>query len=254
MVSEEELFSRGSEVVTMWNREAGIGVDVHWGATRRSLSLVMDCDRLWAQSRSLLMAGTWIRVLDPEWMLLALCVHGAKHWPYPWPKLKWLTDVEAIARALPPERWGPLLSSGRQTGCHRMLLLGLCLAKDLLEAPLSPEVEEALAKDPMVATLSRPIRERMLRLQSPPLSFAERLRFELAVRERRRDRVVYAFAQVLRPSERDQIATPPSLRFLQVPLRLVRLGGRYLLNPSRAKAFLLGSGESQSRPKRGEND
>jgi hypothetical protein len=124
-----------------------------------------------------------------------------------------------------------------------MLLLGLGLAAELLEAPLPPEVVEALAGDPLVAELQQAVRERMLHQRSTDFPFSERLRFDLAVRERRRDRVAYALTRILMPTREDLTATPPALRLLRVPRRLLRLGRRYVLNPSRGRAFLLGSGD-----------
>jgi hypothetical protein len=122
-----------------------------------------------------------------------------------------------------------------------MLLLGLCLARDLLDAPLPGEVVEELARDPVVASLALSIRTRILSPRTAAFSFSERLRFDFAVRERGRDRLAYGVARLLTPSDRDLVATPPALRILRVPIRLFRLAGRYLLNPSRGKAFLLGT-------------
>jgi hypothetical protein len=240
--SEDELFDRGRGVVTMWNPRAQIGVDLHWGSTWRYAS-VMDCDHLWTRSESLSVGGSRIRVLEPGWLLFALCAHGAKHGPYPWPTLKWVTDMEAIVRAFPGEVWGPLLARSREVGCHRMLLLGLGLAAELLEAPLPPEVVEALAGDPLVAKLQQPVRERMLHQRSTDFPLSERLRFDLAVRERRRDRVAYALTRILMPTRHDMTAASPASRLLRVPVRLLRLGRRYLLNPSRGRALVLGSGD-----------
>ena len=227
----------------MWSAEAEIGVDVHWGSTGRYSSSVMDCERLWLRGEGLSLGGSWVRSLELESMLLALCAHGAKHGPHPWPILKWVTDLEAILRVHPPDRWGAILTRSRELGCHRMLLVGLNLARDLLEAPLPPEVATDLANDVAATTLALPICERILNRGSQSFTFSERLRFDLAVRERRRDRIAYGLDKLLTPNEQDLPATPRPLWLLRVPWRLFRLARRYLLSPSRGRVFLLGSGE-----------
>ena len=117
------------------------------------------------------------------------------------------------------------------------------LAEELLEAPLPPEAAAGLAGDPVVTALALPICERILNPGSRSFPFSERLRFDLGVRERRRDRIAYGLDRLLTPNERDLPATPRPLRLLRVPWRLFRLARRYLLSPSRGRAFLLDSGE-----------
>src|SRR5690606_21819991 len=111
------------DAATMWHEEREMGVDVHWGSTGRYMSPVMDCEKLWGHTRSQSVGAAELRVLDPSWMLLALCAHGAKHGPFPWPALKWVSDFDAIARAHTPEEWESVVSLARRTGSYRMLLL-----------------------------------------------------------------------------------------------------------------------------------
>ena len=240
-ISEEELFSGGGRDVTFWNPETEVAVDFHWGSVRRYFSSAMDCEQLWPRHRIISLEGEPIRVLEADSMILALCIHGAKHGPFPWPALKWVTDLEALLRTHPTERWAPLLARARSLGCHRMLLLGVLLAKELMEAPVPPAVERDLAKDSVVAELVPPIRARILFPETALLHFSERLRFDLAVRERLRDRIQYRLARLLVPGKRDRSEASSSPTFLQVPRRLGRLAGRYLLHPIRARDFLFGT-------------
>jgi hypothetical protein len=243
-VTADELFERPGEVVSMWNEGVGVGVDVHWGSTGRYLSPVMDCEQLWRRSVSLDVAGSSIRALQPAWMVLALCAHGAKHGPYPWPALKWVTDIDALVRAHPPEWWSSVLSLSREVGAHRMLLVGLALAAELLDAPLPAEAQSAVEACPAVDELLIPILHRILQREPAYFPFSERLRFDLMVRERRRDRVGWVVAKVLTPGTQDLVETPASRGFLRIPKRLVRLGRQYLLRPSRGKTFLFGADDT----------
>jgi hypothetical protein len=246
--TDDELFGRTDEVVPMWNERLAFGIDLHWGSTGRYLSPVMDCERLWSYHRTVPIMGAQLRVLDPDWMLLALCAHGAKHGPFPWPALKWITDMEAALHNRPEEAWSQLLDLSRKFGCRRMLLLGLHLAETLLDAPLPASVDAELRADPTIPDLARPILDRLLEPQPAFFPFAERLRFDLGIRERRRDRIVYTVARTFTPTRHDAVHGTTGNRFTRVPRRLLRLIRNYLLNPARAKAFVFG--RQERRPAR----
>lgn len=242
-IPEDELFSGSGRDVTFWNPEIEVAVDFHWGSVRRYFSSAMDFEQLWPRHRVIALDGEPIRVLEADSMILALCIHGARHRPFPWPALKWITDLEALLRTHPPERWGPLLARARSLGCHRMLLLGVLLAKELMEAPVPPVVERDLASDSVVAVLMPPIRTRILFPETALFHFSDRLRFDLAVRERLRDRTGYCLARLLLPGKRDRVEGTSTPLYLQVPRRLGRLARRYLLHPVRARDLLFGAKE-----------
>jgi hypothetical protein len=240
-LNEDELFSADCRDATMWNPETRISVDVHWGSVPRYRASIANFELLWSESMTVTLHGSEIQVLAPAAHLLGLCAHGAKHRPFPWPAAKWITDVEAYLRAYPPEWWGPVLERAHKQGCLRMLLLGLALAEDILEASLPPSAAEALARHPRVRELAAGIRRRMLNPEAAPFPLGERLAFDLAVRERWRDRVTYRATRLFTPSPRDDAtAWPAPVRRHAVPLRLLRLARTYLFRPAALRALLRG--------------
>jgi hypothetical protein len=240
---EEEQFARPDNTVPMVDERTRVSIDLHWGGGVRYISSAMDTDALCEQAEPLAVGGTTIPALAPEALLSALCAHGAKHGPFPWPKLKWIIDVEAFLRTYPEVDWEALLARVRAIGCHRMVLLGICLARELLDAPIPPAVEAAIRVDPGATRLVPDIRDRILSENPPAFTFADRVRFDLAVRERLRDRIRYRARRVLTTSPRDVAALrlPPWLRFLQAPLRLARLATKYIRRPSLIRELFSGS-------------
>lgn len=210
-------------------------VDLHWGPAQPSRP--MDCERLWTDARPLALGGASVRAAPPLSQVVPLCAHGAKHGPSPWPKLKWITDLEAILRSS-DAGWRSVLDQAEETGHRRMALLGIQLARDLLEVSLPAELEPAVSADPAVTDLVDTVRARLLHVAPRPLPLAERFGFDLKVRERARDRVTYALARTLTPSERDVASAPHARPSLRVPRRLGRLVLQYLLAPSRAISVL----------------
>jgi hypothetical protein len=245
---DDEVFARGSENVTMVHEESVTVVDVHWGAAKRYQSRAMDAGDLWERGRPLALAGRAIRAVPPGDMLPALCAHGAKHGPFPWPTLKWVTDIEAILRTGSDTDWDELMARVEGAGIRRMFLLGIELARQLLEAPLPRSLSDRIDGEPAIPRLVHPIRTRILERQPELFSFQDRLGFDLAIRERRLDRVRYLGSRLVAPSERDVANHPDASPLLRIPLRLFRLGREYLLSPSRGKDLLTGGSADPTRP------
>lgn len=248
-LSDGDSFARSNHTVPMIHGPTGVCVDLHWGGGARYFSSAMDTDSLCEQAGPLVVDDTVVPALLLEPLLLALSVHGAKHGPFPWPRLRWITDVEAVLRSYPKDGWPALLDRARATGCQRMVLLGIGLAQELLEAPIPTCAADAIRDDPAVTSLVFAIRDRLLSESPAPFTFGDRVRFDLAVRERARDRVHYRFQRLLTTSPRDAAALrlPTPLRFLQVPLRLLRLTATYILRPTRIAGLYSGRGLQSSR-------
>jgi hypothetical protein len=168
---------------------------------------------------------------SPGFHFLALCVHGAKHGPFPWPALKWVTDMEAFLETMSWDWWLQVLHLARRLGCHRMALLGVSLAHELLEAPLPPAVAEEVRKDPVIASLIPPIRARILDPTGRRFPFAERIAFGLAVRERSRDRMWFARKRLM----------DFGFQTKGIPRRLLRFGSKYLSRPGALRTLLRGT-------------
>lgn len=250
-VTEDQLFQAEGEDATLWNPATATPVDLHWGSIRRYRSSVTDFQDLWSEHETLELHGRTLRILRRDTLLLALSVHGAKHGPFPWPALKWVTDMEAYLRGYPPEWWAPVLERARKEGCLRMLLLGLALAEQILEAPLPPAVRASLAGNPEVHTLVPDILRRMLDPNRAHFPLGKRIAFDLAVRERWRDRMAYRTVRLLTPTSRDSDPLwTGAHRWLRIPLRILRLARTYLLRPGAVRNLFQGGGP----PNRGGNE
>lgn len=237
--SEDQLFRAQGNDATLWNPWNSILLDLHWGSIQRNRSSGSDFQSLWAEHEIVEVQGQPVRILRSDTQLLALAVHGAKHGPFPWPALKWITDMEAYLRGHPSSWWPPVLERARGVGCLRMVLLGLALAEEFLAAPLPPPVAEALARDPKVRELIPSLRRRLTAPGDIRFPLKDRFQFDLAVRERWRDRVGYMAARVLTPTNRDPQPGESALaRWIGPPRRLLRLARTYLLRPSRLRELV----------------
>ena len=88
--------------------------------------------------------GRDVLSMSAEDLLMVLCVHGSKHC---WERLTWVCDVAEMVRANPELGWEGILDRSGALHISRAVLLGLDLAKSLLDAPLPELVLSAIRND-----------------------------------------------------------------------------------------------------------
>ena len=203
-----------------------VRVELHWNVLPRAFSFRLDADRLWRAARATTVDGTRVLVPAPEDLMLILAVHGAKHL---WERLAWIADLGELVRAHPRLDWRACLADARARGVERMVLIGLCLARDLLGTMLPDDVEERIRSDSPVVPLAGRIAGWLESGSIPPTRSMAALDVATAMRERVTDRVRYALRLALTPTIDDwaSVRLPPALFFLHYPLRPVRLALKY---------------------------
>jgi hypothetical protein len=202
-------------------------VEIHWRVSARLFSSPLDEDTLWDNLQTDTFEGTQINALAPEDLLLALCVHGAKHL---WERLSWIADIAQLVEVHPNLNWAGLLERARLTGTERMLLLGLHVARDLLGARLSEQVERQLQADPEIVPLAGQIYARLFAGGGDTAGgMSGYFIFQLKARPRLRDKFNYC-RYVISPTEEDLtlLKLPAPLSFVYYllrPLRMLWTGG-----------------------------
>jgi hypothetical protein len=183
------------------NAETGVAVDLHWGFAQPYLSSGLDEATIWADPQEVALGPVRLRTLADPLLLLVLCVHGSKHEPHPWNRLKWIVDVAGLSRLIPGDRWGPLVTQARALHLERPLLFGLLVAHRLLATPLAPPVEERLRAVGDIEPLADAV---LATLTSPSGDAAPtRIDYDLRLLDRRRDRVRYVLHRLFVPNPKD---------------------------------------------------
>jgi hypothetical protein len=193
-----------------------VRVELHWAFAPRYLRFALEPGELTVEPSPL--GPVMISAIAPPDLLLLLCVHGGRHL---WTRLCWICDLAELLSARPDARWQSALDRATALGARRMLLVGLTLARELLDIALPEPLAEVLPSDPGAGRVAAAFARRLFRQdgETTPLLVAARL--HLAMRERWTDRAVYGTLGALTPSERDAARWGP-LRALVRPLRLVR--------------------------------
>jgi len=130
-----------------------IRVEVHTERTLRYFPVPLDFTELAGRQITVELAGKKLRTFSVEDMLVMLCVHGAKHF---WERLNWVADIAELIQAQPVD-WPLALRIARKMKSKRLLLLGLYLARGILEAPLPADILEQAEQDARVRKLARTV-------------------------------------------------------------------------------------------------
>lgn len=227
----QEVAYLGPQYYAFVRHDGRVRIDLQWRITRSSFSFSLDAERLWERLEPIPLAGSTVLTFPPQDLGLILCVHGAKHL---WEELRWVCDVSELIQTQKGVDWAQALEQARKQGQGRTVALGLCLANDLLGAPLSEEVLHKVRADSVVRSAATQVCERLFTEVPEQLEETHRLAFYLKIKDRWQDRAQYYLHYLgqyvhttITPNKKDRafLPLPPRLSFLHYLFRPIRLLG-----------------------------
>jgi hypothetical protein len=186
-------------------------LELHWDIAWRWRGDTAMLDDLWIEARRQVLWGVEAWALSPEWELLYLAVHAARH---RWQGLKWLVDIHEVCTRAKVD-WDTVTVKAHRFGLDRALGFSLSACQALFGTPLP------------LAYSGRPFPSWLPLFPASAPQMGE-WREALLVRRlfrRPQDRLCYLARIALRPTrgELEFVRLPTGLRALYYPLRLVRL-------------------------------
>jgi hypothetical protein len=157
-------------------------------------------------------------------LLLALCVHAAKH---VWLQLSWLCDIAQLAKS-PHLDWTAVQTDARRLGIERIVNVNLLLAHKLLEMPLPSVISKGIIEDNSGTGLVDEISAIIKRSAHYDTESIAYFRLMLHLRERWQDRARFLSRLAFTPSvsEWNAVRLPKSLQPIYRVVRLSRLAKR----------------------------
>jgi hypothetical protein len=209
-----------------FENQQGVILDVHWGFIERHFSIAMDVNRLWDQLQPITIGDRRFMTLAPEDLILILCLHGFTHL---WERLGWISDIAGLIDVRKDLDWQAVLQNANKLGLRRILLLGLLLAADLLDAQVPAEIRQAAREDSVVEGVAHQVQEQLFIDRDAPRGLVRGAILDLRMRERHRDRIRSCLRLILTPRSYDwmSVSLPESLFFLYYLVRPVRLARKY---------------------------
>ncbi len=201
-------------------------VELHTPSTLRYYPVHLDLKRLSERLQHVWLGGREVPTFSTEDLLTILCVHNSKHF---WERLQWICDIAELVQVPRAVNWGLAQEEARRLGCERMLLLGLHLANDLLEAPLPEEVLCRLRANRAVQALAAQVCRRLFRQERSRPGVLQRFFFRLRMMENSWKGARYCWRLATSPTEEDWklVRLPAPLAPLYVLLRPLRLIRKY---------------------------
>jgi hypothetical protein len=220
--SQERVLLRSQHNLPFTREDGLLVVELHWEfAQPRYASAGRDAS-VWSRLVDVKLNGRGVKSLAAEDLLLALCVHGTKHL---WERLAWVCDVAELINSHPRLDWPSVLRQALETNTERMLLLGLNLARELLDARVPADVSARAAAEPSVARLSAQVVARLFDgTVHRPAGLFRQIGFNLRARRGLAGRLRY-FSFIFTPTDGDLAALtlPANLSFVYYLLRPFRL-------------------------------
>lgn len=201
-------------------------IEVHWQFFPGNyLSPFKETD-IWSGLKAISLEGTEIFTLSPEMLIIALCIHGAKH---QWRELKQIGDIAGIIESEKDINWERLVKIAREKRIERITFLGLRLAEVFMKTRLPGFVSDAISRDPAIQSLVSSRIEYMFIKDQIPEGKIQMVFYWLSVREKIRDKLQVIILLTFKPDHDDWafISLPRALSPLYYIIRPIRLLFKY---------------------------
>ena len=232
-LSAEQLpaFLRLSYVQSFTQDEKRRTIELHWAIAPRFFSFALTAEEIFAHVEKISLGHCQVLAPATEELLLMLVAHGTKdHWE----RLEWVSGIGELA-VRPDVKWSKLWRRAEELGGRRMLVVGLGLARRLLETPLPTEVLREMERDGKAPALVEEVIARMFHEGEAEHSLVRTASFQLRTKERWRDRTRFLLRLAATPTPVDwaMVRLPPALSFFYFFLRPFRLAKKYVFDASR---------------------
>jgi hypothetical protein len=199
-----------------------VRVEIHWELLSKNYAVDWQREKLWSTTEQIEIDRRSVPTLSFENHILYLCVHGSKHL---FERLEWICDIERILRSRSTIDWERLSAEADALGIERMLLLGLNLARLFFDLPLPRKIAARIEADPAVEQLTHKVITLHYATAEHPGSPHGSFRLLWQMREKRGDRLRFAYRAIFAPKFDDFsfVKLPKQLLFLYPFVRPIRL-------------------------------
>jgi hypothetical protein len=215
-----EIRCRGAFETSMVKPATGVSIDLHWRLAEPYFPLSMDDEDLWRRVMRVEIEGGGVDTLSFDDHLLYLCGHGARHG---WETLGGVCDIATLTRAAPID-WDRVEAISERAHSRRVLLLGVLLAHDLMEAQVPGRLLDAAWHERSVISAARTFVSYAMDTAAAGPGIYQRWSIPVRMIERPAARIRYIVSRGLFPSAEDR-------GFLYLPQALASL--YYLVRPMR---------------------
>ncbi|MEM9509817.1 MAG: nucleotidyltransferase family protein [Cyanobacteria bacterium P01_E01_bin.35] len=242
--AQEQAFLCQNGEYSLISQDGAIDIDLHTRLISGYLfTLAANLDYFWTRLQKISILGRQTDTFQLEDNLIYLCIHGTKSF---WERIIWICDVAELINLHQNLDWQYLLAKSQSLGCRRMLLLGCCLARDLLSAKLPEQIAEHIDRESQLKALVNTVNQKLQGKRNYPRVDQYTLDsywFYIRAMERWQDRWTYSWqsliTRMLAPLYKIFIPRDLDRKFIALPRHWDVL--YYLVKPIRVIAQLFNS-------------
>ena len=132
-----DLLLRSDIEYALMRKEQSVNylLELHWGILWGSALDEGATEDLWAEARPKVFFGASAYTLSPEWELLFLAAHAARH---EWQGLKWLVDIHEVCFRKEMD-WEKVREKAKRLGWEEVLHLTLSTCQALFNTSVAPD-------------------------------------------------------------------------------------------------------------------
>ena len=200
-------------------------LELQWRLLPNFYSVEITVAQLFERSRFARLSGNEVRTLAPEDLLIALCLHAAKH---AWARLSWICDIDRAVRVLTLD-WAVLVRRARTLGVARVVAASILVAERML-GTLQPDASLPLFHDQALSEITSKVVATLTACEDCDVESLGYFGLMVQSRERTRDKARFLWRLAITPgiSEWSTIQLPEFLSPLYRVVRLTRLAGKAL--------------------------
>ena len=205
-----------------------VGIDLHQGITPSYLPFPIDFEALWERLEPISLAGTRVKCLSPEDLLIVLCVQLAKDSQWTAEVLIKICDIAELIHGHQKLDWDRVWQQCVKLGSKRMLLFSLYVVRELLKTDVPDSMLKKMQADTVAKEASAQVCKELFNRSEESFrerTFKERIYLRKLGKERWQDKLRYAII----PNEKDLelLPLPKCLFFFYYLLRPLRLIGKH---------------------------
>ncbi|MEA5502413.1 nucleotidyltransferase family protein [Halotia wernerae UHCC 0503] len=228
---EEEAYLRSHWELHLNNSKEQITLDVHQGILSKQFSFAHNTEEwIWEDTKHISFVDRQILSFSAENLIIILCSQGGKDC---WLWLNRICDLAEVIRVYPEVNWDNIWERTTKLRMRRMLLLGLSLAHELLNAELPEAIIHKIEANPIVSNVSSQICRQFYfpTADSFQSSQFKTALFHLKLIEHPGDKIWYCYEHIIVPTVADKnfVHLPQFLSFLYYFIRPLRLIKTYLI-------------------------
>jgi hypothetical protein len=166
-------------------------VELHWQVVPHFYAINFDIDQLFSRSVPIDIDGIGLRTLGHNDLILALCVHAAKH---EWSQIGMLRDIAAVTSF--NLDWDWIFGEARRLGILKILQISLLAVREVFSVTLPARLPSPIAG---AAETASAILGRLQQDYEPDTESVRYFRAQLQTRERLRNRAQFVWRLATTP-------------------------------------------------------